>query len=67
MQCKDNDLIINQLNKEVETLRAQLKSKDTIIEVLTKCKDNNKNQVGVTERNVHVTDKQKNIQNISNK
>ena len=38
MQCKDNDLIINQLNREVENLHAELKSKDTIIEMLRNTK-----------------------------
>ena len=69
IQCKDNDLIINQLNKEVEYLRTELKSKDTIIELLTKCKDNNNNtnHMNVTESTVHVTDKQNVITKSKNK
>ena len=69
IQCKDNDLIINQLNKEVEYLRTELKSKDTIIELLTKCNDNNNNtnHMNVTESTVHVTDKQNVITKSKNK
>ena len=54
-QCNGNDLhdglILNQLNSEVERLRTELKSKDKIIEMLTKGNDN-KNASDIIKSNI---------------
>ena len=54
-QCNGDDLhdglILNQLNSEVERLRTELKSKDKIIEMLTKGNDN-KNASDIIKSNI---------------